>query len=394
MSKKKSKQAKNHPEVKKQSTASVKQEEKIERAVDDFVTKDESNEVKLLYDVNEKPSPLQWIVLSLQHVFAMFGATVLVPILVNQGIAAGVGSEFLSTAVALVTAGLGTLIYILCTRGKSPVFLGSSFAFITPVIMAYLAGSASGRATSSVESFANEIGAEKYLISGNGALVYDIQNSEIIYNKFLTKEQVLNIIEICEENSIFCNVYTENEVIAKSLNYNVLFYHAENAKKEEEKRTNINVVQNMYKYINDLSTENFLKVTVCDEDELIFNSIMKKLKTIENIDILDVSHMSRKIIRDGTEDVPIKYFYTEITNLNVNKWSAIEFLISKLNIKREEVIGIGDNINDKELIQNSGLGVAMGNSSPEIKKVAKIVTKDNNLDGVAHVLNEYVLDKM
>ena len=253
---------------------------------------------------------------------------------------------------------------------------------------------ASGRATSSVESFANEIGAEKYLISGNGALVYDIQNSEIIYNKFLTKEQVLNIIEICEENSIFCNVYTENEVIAKSLNYNVLFYHAENAKKEEEKRTNINVVQNMYKYINDLSTENFLKVTVCDEDELIFNSIMKKLKTIENIDILDVSHMSRKIIRDGTEDVPIKYFYTEITNLNVNKWSAIEFLISKLNIKREEVIGIGDNINDKELIQNSGLGVAMGNSSPEIKKVAKIVTKDNNLDGVAHVLNEYVLDKM
>ncbi len=253
---------------------------------------------------------------------------------------------------------------------------------------------ASGRATSSVESFANEIGAEKYLVSGNGALVYDIQNKEIIYNKFLSKEQVLSIIRICEENSIFCNVYTENGVIAKSLNYNVLFYHAENAKKEEEKRTNINVVQNMYKYINELENENFLKVTVCDEDELIFNSIMKKLKTVENIDVLEVSHMSRKIIRDGTEDVPIKYFYTEITNLNANKWSAIEFLISKLNIKREEVIGIGDNTNDKELIQNSGLGIAMGNSSPEIKKIANIVAKDNNSEGVAQILKEYVLNEM
>ena len=143
MSKKKSKQVKNYSETKKQSSSNVKQSE---------VVKEESvtNNVKLLYDVDEKPTPLQWIVLSIQHVFAMFGATVLVPILVNQGIAANGGGEFLSTAVALVTAGLGTLLYILCTKGKSPVFLGSSFAFITPLIMAYLAGSSSGNAADGV----------------------------------------------------------------------------------------------------------------------------------------------------------------------------------------------------------------------------------------------------
>lgn len=100
-------------------------------------------EKKLLYDVNEKPPIWQWIILSFQHVFAMFGATVLVPILVNAGIAsAGLDGQALSIAVALVTAGLGTLIYILCTRAKSPVFLGSSFAFISPIIAAYIAGSA------------------------------------------------------------------------------------------------------------------------------------------------------------------------------------------------------------------------------------------------------------
>ena len=109
---------------------------------------EEENNVNLQYDVNDKPPIWQWIILSLQHVFAMFGATVLVPILVNAGIAAaGVEGEALSIAVALVTAGIGTLIYIACTKGKSPVFLGSSFAFISPVIAAYIAGGISGAMT-------------------------------------------------------------------------------------------------------------------------------------------------------------------------------------------------------------------------------------------------------
>ena len=98
-----------------------------------------------MYDIDEMPPAGKSIVLALQHVFAMFGATVLVPILVNAAIAkAGVDGEALSIAVALVTAGLGTLIYIACTRAKSPVFLGSSFAFIAPVSAAYIAGASKG----------------------------------------------------------------------------------------------------------------------------------------------------------------------------------------------------------------------------------------------------------
>lgn len=64
----------------------------------------------------------EWI-LSIQHLFAMFGACVLVPILTG-----------ISPSIAILTAGIGTLIFHLCTKGKVPVFLGSSFAFITPII--------------------------------------------------------------------------------------------------------------------------------------------------------------------------------------------------------------------------------------------------------------------
>ncbi len=97
----------------------------------------------LLLDVNEKPSIGKWIILAIQHVFAMFGATILVPILVNSG----AGEEVLTIPVALISSGIGTLIYILCTKGKSPVYLGSSFAFIAPLIAAYLKGGTSGAMT-------------------------------------------------------------------------------------------------------------------------------------------------------------------------------------------------------------------------------------------------------
>ena len=252
---------------------------------------------------------------------------------------------------------------------------------------------ASGRPISAIENIANEIGSKEYLISGNGALVYDIQKSKVIYDKFLSKEQVLKIVDICEENSIYCNVYTETEVIAKNLNYNVLFYHKENAKKVEAKRTNINIVSNMRKYIEELSDEaRFLKMTVCDPSRTIFNGIIRKLRSIETIDVLDVSHMSRKTIKDGTDNVQIEYYYTEITNKNVNKWTAIEYLLELQNISSEEVMAIGDNVNDKEMIENAGLGVVMGNSSPQIKEIADVVVSDNNSDGIVEAIEKYILN--
>ena len=97
----------------------------------------------LILDVNEKPSIGKWIILAIQHVFAMFGATILVPILVNSA----AGAEVLTIPVTLVASGIGTLIYILCTKGKSPVYLGSSFAFIAPITAAYLKGGVSGAMT-------------------------------------------------------------------------------------------------------------------------------------------------------------------------------------------------------------------------------------------------------
>lgn len=84
-------------------------------------------------DVHEKPDALKWLVLSMQHMFAMFGATILVPTLVG-----------LSPAMALLTSGLATFIFIAVTRFQVPAYLGSSFAFIAPMLHAIEIGGVGG----------------------------------------------------------------------------------------------------------------------------------------------------------------------------------------------------------------------------------------------------------
>ena len=82
---------------------------------------------------------------------------------------------------------------------------------------------ASGRISESVLTIAKEIGANKYYISGNGSVLYDMQKKEIIYEKYLSKEKVLELIELCEKNSILKGYVTSisSRTIARRCNLKV-----------------------------------------------------------------------------------------------------------------------------------------------------------------------------
>ena len=89
-----------------------------------------NKENTLVLDVHERPKTYwQWLLLSLQHVFGMFSATILVPLLTG-----------LDTGVALVASGVGTLLYIFITKRKVPIYLGSSFAYIAAIAFALQEG--------------------------------------------------------------------------------------------------------------------------------------------------------------------------------------------------------------------------------------------------------------
>lgn len=246
---------------------------------------------------------------------------------------------------------------------------------------------ASGRAITSVKRFSKEINSNKYFISGNGAITYDIKNNKILYENILSKTKALKIIKICEENSIYYNVYTENGIIAKNLSYNTLYYYKDNLTKPDENRTHINIVENVYDYFEQRE-EKILKIMICDEHKTVFNSIVRKLKELSEIEVLEVSHMSRKIIKQGTDEIALEYFYTEVSAKDVDKWNSLEEIIGLMNISKEEVVTIGDNANDLKMITNAGLGVAMGESAPYVKQSADIIAPTNDEDGVAIILNK------
>ena len=87
--------------------------------------------MKLIYNVDDKPKFGQLIIFAIQQLLAIMTATLVVPVIIGNG---------MSPAAALLGAGVGTLIYVLCTKAKSPVFLGSSFAFIGSMLAAFAGG--------------------------------------------------------------------------------------------------------------------------------------------------------------------------------------------------------------------------------------------------------------
>ncbi len=251
---------------------------------------------------------------------------------------------------------------------------------------------ASGRSIDSIKYIASEIDSSKYMIAGNGAIVYDRSQNKILYEKYIPKNKALDIIQICEENSIYYNIYTNKTIIADGLRYNVLYYYKENLKKEDQKKTHITLVENIENYIKEMNEdEKIMKIFICDKNKTVFNSIVRKFSAIEDIDILDVSHMARKVIKQGTEDIPIEYYYTEISMKDVDKWYALEFLIKKLGIQKEEVMAIGDNINDRKMIEEAGKGIVMGGSTPKVSEVADYITLDCNNEGVAKAIEKFIV---
>lgn len=226
---------------------------------------------------------------------------------------------------------------------------------------------------------------------GNGAIIYDLKNEKILYNECIPKDKALQIIKICNENNIYYTVNTEKYIVSNKLNYNLMYYYYENSKKAEKRTTNINIVEDVEKYIMEHNAGEITKITISDENKAIFSGILKKIKNVKGINVLEVSSMSKRAIKSGTESIELNYFYTEITKENVNKWKAIQKLSEYLNINKKEIVAIGDNINDLEMIENAGLGIVMGNSNLLSKNLDKVIVSDNNSNGVAEGIIKYVL---
>ncbi|MGH4050631.1 MAG: sugar-phosphatase [Clostridium sp.] len=226
---------------------------------------------------------------------------------------------------------------------------------------------ASGRPLVGFKKYLDELNLvteDDYAVAFNGALVQSAEGSKIISEIPLTLEDYKSLYKLSKELDVNIHALTNTSVISPK--------DSEYTRQE----ANWNNIPNEIIAVDDVDADTtIVKVMFVDKPEII-----------------------ERIIELIPEEISSKYtvvrsapFYLEFLNKAVNKGAGVASLAEKLNIKQEEVICIGDAGNDIHMIEYAGLGVAMGNAFLEVKKVANFITKTNEQDGVAHIINKFIL---
>lgn len=228
---------------------------------------------------------------------------------------------------------------------------------------------ASGRPIDGLKKFLNElelIDNDEYVLSYNGCLVQETKSEKAI-------------CEMCLKGSDLHYAYE----ISKELNVNI---HAFSADKGL-------ITPKNSKYTEVEAEINGIDITVCDFNEINENDVIVKIMYIDEPEILDPA------IEKHPKELAEKYYlakstpyFFEIINKDGNKGVGLKALADHLGVEASEIIAVGDAGNDLAMIEYAGLGVAMGNANKDIKKVANYITKSNEEDGVAHVIEKFILN--
>lgn len=227
-----------------------------------------------------------------------------------------------------------------------------------------------GRPLPGVQSLLKELklnDEENYVVTFNGGLVQEITSQDVISNIEMSHEDFDYIYnELAKKHDIKIHINTPDSLVVPYKEVPKYSIH-------ESKLNNIPVICMDENEIN--SNIRFCKVMLVDEPQIIEDIIAK---------IPQEFHDKYTIVRSAP-------FFLEFLNKKVNKGSGLQALCDKLGIDPSEVIAVGDEENDRHMIEFAGLGVAMGNARDSIKEIANHVTETNNNHGVAKVIYDFIL---
>ncbi|PGT84839.1 MULTISPECIES: Cof-type HAD-IIB family hydrolase [Bacillaceae] len=227
---------------------------------------------------------------------------------------------------------------------------------------------ASGRPTFGMRDYANELLLHKfgsYILSFNGGKIINCSSNEEMFSSTLSAESVHQLFDISRRENVFIHTYIGDEIITMD----------ENPFTKKESTLTGLPIKMVSDFVQSVTVPVVKTLMVAEPD--VLKVVEKKLQ--EELD----EHFS--IMRS-------KPYFLEFTEKGVTKGTSLNQLIQRCGIKQEEVIAIGDSYNDISMIEFAGLGVAMGNAPQEIKDLANFVADTNMNDGVAKVVDEFILN--
>lgn len=226
----------------------------------------------------------------------------------------------------------------------------------------------SGRARKDAINYQEQVGASPYIISSNGASCYDVEKKKEIFSDSIKKDIVKQLLEYAEENDETIKFNYKDEIVLNKAAF----------PDEKDKEKTIQELENI------IENENILQCVVSSSD--IEKLIKFKSYLENNFQGVKIVNESKKL--KNPELKPSKNYYCDIVSGSVSKGNAVHAMCRYLDLKKEEIITIGDGENDISMFNITPNSIAMGNSLECVKKHAKYITASNDEDGVAKVLEK------
>ncbi len=229
---------------------------------------------------------------------------------------------------------------------------------------------ASGRPTYGVMPLAEELHLEDYggyILSFNGGIIMNCKTKEVVFSRQLPAEANSKIIDLAQEHNVSILTY-ENRTL--------LTNRPEDQYVQLESRIN---------------TLEIVPMTIEQLKAHITFSVPKFLMTDDGDYLAMVEPKVKAALGKNFSVYRSDPFFLEILPKGIDKAQSLERLLSVIGMKREEMIACGDGYNDLTMVQYAGLGVAMGNGVLPVRKAADYITLTNEEDGVAHVVEKFML---
>ena len=224
----------------------------------------------------------------------------------------------------------------------------------------------SGRSRKETIEYQQQTGASPYILSSNGASCYDIANQKEIYHLSLPKEIVRRLLN-----------YSNSHFYTMKLNYgNELVLNTAIYPDEKDKERSI-------KELNEIiEKEDIIQCVIANSDI----EKMKEFKIFLEKELPQVKIINESKKLKNPQLKPSRSYYCDIVMQTVSKGRAVSVICQYLNLKKEEIITIGDGENDISMFQITPNSIAMSNALEEVKSYAKYITASNDEEGVALVL--------
>lgn len=206
-----------------------------------------------------------------------------------------------------------------------------------------------------------------YGIFGNGTSIINLKTGEEIYNSLLKHSDVLNIIKIAKQNDLHVHIYTKNQIITEELLYLDLRNYKLQKNNIYNNKLEFTIVPDLLKYLSKKETP-ISKVVISSTSSL--KRIQEEIQNTLDVSVFNIKKIG--LFKDKIIDK--EYEYLDIIPKHVSKGNALEILSNYLNISKDEILAIGDNLNDLDMVEQAGIGVAVNNAYSELKQVANYTT--------------------